>query len=194
MGTSLLTRLEAEVRRWGGHTNDLCRPFTTADLPLVEKFARQVVNYDLPKDNIFSVDFLYHLPLEYLIEAGNFTKINKYLDLSTCSRECELIKRPGGKIELINFGQFVEPAEVYARFKRKHLRPSTNHELSSFALAHPGIQRKYPIAGFGTIWLDPKGIERVPCLYGDAVDRVFDLRPIDCMWCGYWHFAGTHET
>ncbi len=60
------------------------------------------------------------------------------------------------------------------------VRPVTSPEFLALTKAYPDLQRKFPLVGLGSVWVDSYRIRRVLSAYEDSGKRSLDLD-----WDGY---------
>lgn len=135
--------------------------------------------------NIYPVTIDYGLSFEQMIKAGNYDWVNENIT-------SELFPFVGtGIVQLdayfVHFGKRIMSFEaVPIEIDEMELRPVTLPELLAFGAKYPELQRRFPIAGLGSI-SDIHGVRLMAYLDNDERGRLLRL-----VWFGGVCPAGYH--
>lgn len=202
---SLFTLLRDAVHGQGGTDLDIHVLATPEGQEMLEEVARiisekraaLVSNIDAVTEP-YSVTVDHSLTLGLAIDSGGFDRHNDLLDRLYWS---DFVRPDGSKYELPKFdpierdlllfsvsayfGTDYEPdgEEILAALDKLRLKPGGIAELLAFGKKHPDMQRKLPIAAFGSMWTDPQDDRiKVPVLWGSEGERRLGLPWRDGIW------------
>lgn len=135
----------------------------------------------------YSITVDYGLSLEQMIAVGHYNWVNPQIksEYFPVEDHGEVILEP----QLIPYAKGMSSKMVLTDIDQRGLRPGTLPELLAFGAKYPNLQRKYPIAGLGSIWLFLSGCCLVPCLcVADRKRRDLDLHWFDVIWVARCRF------
>jgi hypothetical protein len=133
----------------------------------------------------------YDISVEQAIEAGDFQAVHAEITSknfpSQRSGQAEL------DVVLVRFDHRMRSEDVIQELDKEGLRPAELPEFLAFAAKYPDVQRKFSVAGLGSVWRDRKNYRNVPCLYEASEGRYLDLHWWDDGWYSYTRFAAIHK-
>lgn len=188
-----------EVRELGGSDDDLRRLLT--EQPLRCQVAELLVVKRVGDKYVITVN--YGKQLKTLVVDGGYDWVNDYYEGQTWGDW----KEPDGetpaqfpsrrKLEtelvLVHLDRYAETSEVLAELDSRGLRPANVAELLAFGIAHPDIQREFPIIELGSIWVRPSGSRRVAYLWSRSDRRYLRLDWYDRQWDPDYRFLAVSK-
>ena len=187
----ILQSLLEKVRKRGYSDDEILEVANAQGENLLDKFADVMVAAARKPRDSYSVNVNYDLSVEEAISAGNFQAVNADINAKnfapTRSGQAAL------EIVLVRFENRMKSEEVLEELNKEGLRPVDLSEFLAFGAKYPDVQRKFSIAGLGSVWKDRKGYRNVPCLYEASEGRYLDLHWWDDAWYSYSRFAATRK-
>ena len=150
----------------------------------------------LAADLVFRVAVDCTMSLAEMIAAGRYDQVDSGITPERCPIQGE------GKVErelvLVHFGRVMTTDEPLAELDCRGLRPAKFEELLALGVAHPELQREFPIVAFGTSFVDGNGTRCFACLDGCDGERTLDLDygvliPPAHGWAGDFRFLAVRE-
>jgi hypothetical protein len=183
---SLLDR----VKKRGYSDDEILRVAAQGDT-LLDKFADVMAEAARKPRDVFPVKVNYDLSVEEAIKAGNYQAVHADITSnnfpSTRSGQADL------EIILVRYDRRMASEDVVRELDREGFRAAELPEFLAFGTTYPDVQRKFSVAGLGSVWRDRKGYRNVPCLYEASEGRYLDLHWWDDGWYTYTRFAATHK-
>jgi len=139
-----------------------------------------------PRD-LFPVTVNYDLAVEEAIRAGDYQAV--HADINAKNFPSTRSGQAAVEIVLVRFEHRMKSENVLQELDKEGLRPAALLELLAFGAKYPDMQRKFSVAGLGSVWQDRKGYRNVPCLYEASEGRYLDLHWWDDGWYSYTRFA-----
>lgn len=135
----------------------------------------------------FSLRVDYGRSIEDLVRAGRY-------DWAHVEISSELFSTPRAGVaevvvELVHFAERAESDAVLKALSSDGYRPADVVELLTLAVAHPDLQRNYPVVARGSMWIGTCGGHFVPCLRTGSKGRYVDLYWFGGVWDAYYRFA-----
>jgi len=187
----ILQSLLEKVRKRGYSDDEILRVATAQGDSLLDKFADVMADAARKPRDIFPVTVNYDLSLKEAINAGNYQAVHGDINAknfpSTRSGQAAL------EIVLVRYEHRMKSEEVLQELGKEGLRPAELPEFLAFGAKYPDMQRKFSVAGLGSVWRDRKGYRNVPCLYEASEGRYLDLHWWDDGWYSYTRFAALQK-
>jgi hypothetical protein len=148
---------------------------------LMEALAPPAVTKSL--GDIYRVTVDYTRSLAEMIAAGKYDWTNPDINEKNFP-----IVRPeqavDGVIEviLVHLNKVVSTADFLRYCEENSLRPGTLPELLALAVAHPELQRQFPIVALGSVWASRDGGRYSPDLYDWDGRRELNLDERGAVW------------
>lgn len=198
MAARMWQKFEEAIERNHGLTEDLQLLAQTEGDNLIDSLAKQLVTVGAMQRNAYVVLVNYDLPHQKQIETGKFDWITNYDNKLIRKNSTEhLVPVPNGEIEqrltLLHLDRYAKTKEVLAEMEKLNLRPTSSHETLAFAAAHPDVQRKFPLIGLGSVWVDSDGyrVSLYLCRFSDKRD--LGLRLYGREWRDRCHFLAIRK-
>ena len=189
--SSILQSLLEKVKKRGYSEDEILRVAAAQGDGLLEKFADVMAEAARKPHDLFPVTVNYDLSVEAAIEAGNFQAV--HADISSKNFPSQRSGQANLELVLVRFEHRMRSEDVILELEIEGLRAAALPEFLAFGAKYPDIQRKFSIAGLGSVWPDRKGYRNVPCLYEASEGRYLDLHWWDDGWYSYTRFAAIHE-
>ncbi|MBZ5630257.1 MAG: hypothetical protein LAO06_15465 [Acidobacteriia bacterium] len=186
----ILQSLLARVKKRGYSDDEILRVAAQGDT-LLDKFADVMAEAARKPRDVFPVTVNYDLSLEEAIKAGEYQAV--HTEITAANFPSTRIGQADVEIVLIRFDRRMASEDVVRELDREGLRAAELPEFLAFGAAYPDVQRKFSVAGLGSVWRDRKGYRNVPCLYEASEGRYLDLHWWDDGWYTYTRFAATHK-
>jgi len=187
----VLQSLFERVKKRGYSDDEILRVATAQGDSLLDKFADVMAAAARKPHDAFPVTVNYDLSVQEAIEAGKYQAVHADINAknfpSTRSGQAAL------EIVLVRFEQRMKSEDVLQELDKEGLRAAELPEFLAFGAKYPDVQRKFSIAGLGSVWRDRKGYRNVPCLYEASEGRYLDLHWWDDAWYSYSRFAATRK-
>ena len=187
----ILQSLLEKVRKRGYSDDEILQVATAQGDSLLDKFADVMAAAARKPHDTFPVTVNYDLSVEEAIAAGNYQAVNAEINAknfpSTQSGQAAL------EVVLVRFENRMKSEDVLQELDKDGLRAAELPELLVFGAKYPDVQRKFSIAGLGSVWQDRKHYRNVPCLYEASEGRYLDLHWWDDGWYSYTRFAAVHK-
>ena len=187
----ILQSLIEKVRKRGYSDDEILRVADTQGDKLLDKFADIMADAARKPRDTFPVTVNYDLSLEEAIAAGNYQAVHQDINArnfpSTRNGQAAL------NIVLVRFEHRMRSEDVLQELEKEGLRAAELPEFLAFGAKYPDVQRKFSIAGLGSVWQDRKGYRNVPCLYEASEGRYLDLHWWDDGWYSYTRFAALQK-
>jgi len=180
-----------KVRKRGYSDDEIMRVASTQGDQLLDKFANVIADAARKPHESFPVHVNYDLSVAEAIDAGNFQAVNASINSANFPW-----KRTGQadlEVFLVKFERRMSSPDVVRELGLENLRPVELPELLAFAEKYPDIQRKFSIAGLGSVWKDRKGYGNVPVLFEASEGRYLDLHWWEDGWYSYSRFAAVRN-
>jgi hypothetical protein len=188
---AILQSLLERVKKRGYSDDDILRVANAQGDSLLDKFADVMVEAASKRRDIFPVTVNYDLSVEEAIQAGDYQAVHTEITgknfPSARSGHADL------DIVLVRFDRRMASEDVVRKLDEEGLRAAELPEFLAFGATYPNVQRKFSVAGLGSVWRDRKGYRNVPCLYEASEGRYLDLHWWDDGWYSYTRFAATHK-
>jgi len=185
----ILQSLIEKVRKRGYSDEEILRVASAQGDTLLDKFADVMAEAARKPRDTFPVTVNYDLSVAEAIGAGNYQAVHQDINArnfpSTRSGQVAL------DIVLVRFEHRMKSEDVLQELDKEGLRPAELPELLAFGAKYPDVQRKFSVAGLGSVWQDRKGYRSVPCLYEASEGRYLDLHWWDDGWYSYTRFVAT---
>jgi len=187
----ILQSLLERVKKRGYSDDEILRVAAAQGDSLLDKFADVMAAAARKPHDTFPVTVNYGLSVEEAISAGQYQAVHGEINSknfpSARSGQAEL------EIVLVRFEHRMKSEDVLQELDKEDLRAAELPEFLAFGAKYPDVQRKFSIAGLGSVWKDRKGYRNVPCLYEASEGRYLDLHWWDDGWYSYTRFAATHK-
>jgi len=187
----ILQSLLEKVRKRGYSDDEILRVADAQGDKLLDKFADVMAEAARKPRDTFPVTVNYDLSVEEAIGAGNYQAVHGDISAknfpSTRSGQAEL------EIVLVRFEHRMRSEDVLQELDKEGLRAAELSEFLAFGATYPDVQRKFSVAGLGSVWRDRKGYRNVPCLYEASEGRYLDLHWWDDGWYSYTRFAALQK-
>jgi hypothetical protein len=188
--SAILQSLLEKVKKRGYSDDEILRVAAQGDT-LLDKFADVMAEAARKPRDVFPVTVNYDLSVEEAIKAGDYQAVHSEITAmnfpSTRSGQADV------EIVLIRYDRRMASEDVVRELDREGLRAAELPEFLAFGATYPDVQRKFSVAGLGSVWQDRKGYRNVPCLYEASEGRYLDLHWWDDGWYTYTRFAATHK-
>jgi hypothetical protein len=188
---AILQSLLERVKKRGYSDDDILRVATAQGDSLLDKFADVMAEAARKPRDVFPVAVNYDLSVEEAIQGGDYQAVHADITgknfPSTRRGQTEL------EIVLVRFDRRMASEDVVRELDEEGLRPAELPEFLAFGAKYPDVQRKFSVAGLGSVWRDRKGYRSVPCLYEASEGRYLDLHWWDDGWYSYTRFAATRK-
>jgi hypothetical protein len=188
--SAILQSLLDRVKKRGYSEDEILRVAAQGDA-LLDKFADVMAEAARKPRDVFPVKVNYDLSVEEAIKAGNYQAVHDDITSnnfpSTRSGQADL------EIILVRYDRRMASEDVVRELDREGFRAAELLEFLAFGATYPDVQRKFSVAGLGSVWRDRKGYRNVPCLYEASEGRYLDLHWWDDGWYTYTRFAATHK-
>jgi len=187
----ILQSLIEKVRKRGYSDDEILRVADTQGDKLLDKFADIMADAARKPRDTFPVTVNYDLSPEEAIAAGDYQAVHQDINArnfpSTRNGQAAL------DIVLVRFEHRMRSEDVLQELEKEGLRAAEWPEFLAFGAKYPDVQRKFSIAGLGSVWQDRKGYRNVPCLYEASEGRYLDLHWWDDGWYSYTRFAALQK-
>jgi hypothetical protein len=187
----ILQSLLEKVKKRGYTDDEILRVASTQGDSLLDKFADVMAEAARKPHDIFPVTVNYDLSVEEAIAAGDYQAVNA--DITSKNFLSERKGQAEVNVVLVRFEHRMKSEDVVQELEKEGLRPAELPEFLAFGARYPDVQRKFSVAGLGSVWQDRKGYRNVPCLYEASEGRYLDLHWWDDGWYSYTRFAATHK-
>ena len=189
--SAILRSLLEKVKKRGYSEDEILRVAAAQGDGLLEKFADVMAEAARKPRDLFPVAVNYDLPVEQAIDAGSYQAVHAEITSknfpSARSGQAQL------DIVLVRFEHRMRSEDVVQELDKEGLRPAELPEFLAFGAKYPDVQRKFSVAGLGSVWQDRKGYRNVPCLYEASEGRYLDLHWWEDGWYSYTRFAAIHK-
>jgi hypothetical protein len=189
--SSILRSLLEKVKKRGYSEDEILRVAAAQGDGLLEKFADVMAEAARKPRDLFPVAVNYDLSVEEAIAAGDYQAVHAEITSknfpSTRSGQVAL------DVVLVRFEHRMRSEDVISELDKEGLRAAELPEFLAFGAKYPDVQRKFSVAGLGSVWQDRKGYRNVPCLYEASEGRYLDLHWWDDGWYSYTRFAAIHK-
>jgi len=188
--SAILQSLLEKVRKRGYSDDEILRVAAQGDT-LLDKFADVMAEAARKPRDVFPVTVNYDLSAEEAIKAGDYQAV--HTDITSTNFPSTRRGQSDMEIVLIRFDRRMTSENVVRELEAEGLRAAELPEFLAFGARYPDVQRKFSVAGLGSVWQDRKGYRNVPCLYEASEGRYLDLHWWDDGWYSYTRFAATHK-
>ena len=164
---------------------------------IVDVIAEHAKQMDLPPPeqasaaDVFKVTVDYEMTVEEAVRKGAYDHSNG--DITTKHFPLTRKGRTEVEVKLFHFNRKMTSEEVLAEMDKAGYRAAETHELLALGEKYPEEQRKYPIAGLGSVWLGWRDGFRVVCLDENDNEREVPLYWFEAYWTERWRFAGVRK-
>jgi hypothetical protein len=183
----LLQSLLERAKKRGCSDDDILRVATAQGDSLLDKFADVMVKAASKQRDIFPVGVNYDLSVEDAIQAGDCQAVHS--EINAGNFPCTRSGQSAVEVVLVRFEHRMRSEDVLHEFDKEGLRPAELPEFLAFGAKYPDVQRKFSVAGLGSVWRDRRGYRNVPCLYEASEGRYLDLHWWDDAWYSHTRFA-----
>ena len=187
----ILQSLLEKVRKRGYSDDEILRVASAQGDNLLDKFADVMAAAARKPHDTFPVTVNYELCVEDAIRAGNYQAV--HADINGKNFPSTRKGQADVAIVLVRFDHRMKSEDVLKELERDGLRAAELPEFLAFGAKYPDVQRKFSVAGLGSVWQDRKGYRNVPCLYEASEGRYLDLHWWDDGWYSYTRFAATRK-
>jgi hypothetical protein len=187
----ILQSLLEKVRKRGYSDDEILRVATAQGDSLLDKFADVMAEAARKPRDTFPVTVNYDLSVEEAIQAGNYQAVHS--DINARNFPSTRSGQAAMEVVLVRFENRMRSEDVLREFDKEGLRAAELPEFLAFGAKYPDVQRKFSVAGLGSVWGDRKGYRNVPCLYEASEGRYLDLHWWDDGWYSYTRFAALHK-
>lgn len=193
MAASVWQKFEDAVERNHGLTEDLHLLAQPEGDAIIDNVAKQLVMVGAMQRNAYVVPVNYDLAHEAHIEEAKFDWITDYDGKLIRKNPREhLYPVPTGIVEqritLVHLNRYPKRKEIIAEMDTLNVRPVLSPEFLALTKAHPDLQRKFPLVGLGSVWVDSRGYRRVLYAYERSDERHLDLIWAGSEWVEYCRF------
>jgi hypothetical protein len=189
--SAILESLLDKVRKKGFSEDEILRVAATEGDRLLEKFADVVAEAARKPREVFPVTVDYDLPVDEASRAGDYQAVNA--DITGKNFSWTRTGKAEVEIVLVRFDHRMSSLDVISELDQEGLRAADLPEFLAFGAMYPEVQRKFSVAGLGSVWKDKKGYLNVPCLYTASEGRYLDLHWWDDGWYSYTRFAALRK-
>ena len=183
----ILQSLLEKVKKRGYSDEEILQVANAQGDSLLDKFADVMVAAARKPHDTFPVTVNYDLPVEEAIAAGNYQAVNA--DINAKNFPSARSGQAALEIVLVRFENRMNSEDVLQELDKEGLRAAELPEFLAFGAKYPDVQRRFSVAGLGSVWRDRKGYRSVPCLYEASEGRYLDLHWWDDGWYSYTRFA-----
>jgi len=187
----ILQSLLEKVRKRGYSDDEILRVADAQGDKLLDKFADVMAEAARKPRDTFPVTVNYDLSLEEAIGAGNYQAVHQ--DINARNFPSTRTGQAALDIVLVRFEHRMRSEDVLQELEKEGLRAAELAEFLAFGAKYPDVQRKFSVAGLGSVWQDRKGYRNVPCLYEASEGRYLDLHWWDDGWYSYTRFAALQK-
>jgi hypothetical protein len=188
--SAILQSLIDKVKKRGYSEDEILRVAAQGDT-LLDKFADVMAEAARKPRDVFPVTVNYDLPVEEAIKAGDYQAV--HAEILSLNFPSARTGQTDMEIVLIRFDRRMASEDVVRELDAEGLRAAELPEFLAFGAKYPDVQRKFSVAGLGSVWKDRKGYRNVPCLYEASEGRYLDLHWWDDGWYTYTRFAATRK-
>lgn len=173
MSATLWQKFEESIKRNNGVPDDLHFLATSAGDQYIDEVARRLVTIGAMQRNAFVVPVNYDLAHDAQIEKAQFDWVTDYDGKLIRNDPTEhLYPLPTGVVEqrivLVHLNRRAERPEIIAEMDKLNVRPTVSPEFLALTKAYPDLQRKFPLVGLGSVWVDSHRCRHVLCAYGHS--------------------------
>jgi hypothetical protein len=187
----ILQSLLERVRKRGYSDDEILRVASAQGDSLLDKFADVMAEAARKPRDTFPVTVNYDLSVEEAIDAGNYQAVHS--DINAKNFPSTRRGQAALEIVLVRFEHRMRSEDVLQELNKDGLRAAELSEFLAFGAKYPDVQRRFSVAGLGSVWRDRKGYRNVPCLYEASEGRYLDLHWWDDGWYSYTRFAAIHK-
>ena len=140
---------------------------------------------------VYSLSIDYEMSVDEAKKRGNYDWVNNNI-----TQENFPTKRKGKaeiEIKLFHFNRYISSEDVIKEMDNAGYRPAELHELLVLGEKYPDLQREFPIAALGSVWLAPDGNRDVPFLNRLGSKRILNLSWLELDWNGRWRFVALRK-
>lgn len=193
MAASVWQKFEEAVERNHGLIEDLHLLAQPEGDTIIDNVAKQLVMVGAMQRNAYVVPVNYNLAYEAQIEEATFDWVTDYDRKLIRKNPTEhLYPVPTGTIEqritLVHLNRKAKRPEIIAEMDTLNVRPVLSPEFLALTKAHPDLQRKFPLVGLGSVWVDSDRRRVVLFACGSSDGRSLDLDWGDGVWDEYCRF------
>jgi hypothetical protein len=187
----ILQSLLEKVKKRGYSEDEILRVAAAQGDRLLDKFADVMAEAARKPREVFPVVVNYDLSVEEAIRAGDYQAVNA--DITDENFSWTRRGQADLEIILVRFDHRMTSPDVIRELEEEGLRAAELPEFLAFGATYPDVQRKFSVAGLGSVWRDRKGYRNVPCLYTASEGRYLDLHWWDDGWYSYSRFAAIRK-
>lgn len=189
--SAILRSLLEKVKKRGYSEDEILRVAAAQGDGLLEKFADVMAEAARKPRDVFPVVVNYDLSVEEAINLGHYQAV--HTDITSKNFPSARSGQAALEVVLVRFEHRMRSEDVVQELEKEGLRPADLPEFLAFGAKYPDVQRKFSVAGLGSVWKDRKGYRSVPCLYEASEGRYLDLHWWDDGWYSYTRFAAIHK-
>jgi hypothetical protein len=183
----LLQSLLEKVKERGCSNDDILRVAAAQGDNLLERFADVMVAAASKQRETFPVAVNYDLSVEDAIQVGDCQAV--HCEINARNFPCTRSGQAALEVVLVRFEHRMRSEEVLHELDKEGLRAAELPEFLAFGAKYPDVQRKFSVAGLGSVWRDRRGYRNVPCLYEASEGRYLDLHWWDDAWYSHTRFV-----
>ncbi len=194
----IVASLMVAVEKAGGSYDDVRELAEPAGQPLIERFARMIVEIKQGTSNLFKMMMVWSISLQDLIAAGKYDHVDEDITGDRFPFPPPRNLKKELLMELVELPMDGDIEDIVASLKERGLRPATIWELLAFGIVYPDKQREFRIAALGSVCEDSNNNNResdryFPVLGGGVSERTLDLYVDDCCWETDMRFLAVHD-
>lgn len=180
MAASVWQKFEDAVERNHGLTEDLHLLAQPEGDSIINNVAKQLVMVGAMQRNAYVVSVNYDLAHDAQIEEAKFDWVTDYDGNLIRKNPTEhLYPVPTGIVEqritLVHLGRDAKQPEIIAEMDKLNVRPVLSPEFLALTKAHPDLQRKFPLVGLGSVWVDSGRYRNVLYAYEYSDERRLNM-------------------
>lgn len=128
-----------------------------------------------------------------MLAAGKYYRVDDNITQKNFPVDPARFTTEGCKV--FHFNKVMTTAEVVAAIRKEGYEPDGLEKLLAYGAENPEEQRKYPIVGLGSSWVNPGGDRDVPVLYENDRERYVSLLWVDpsFQWSAHCRFLASRK-
>lgn len=193
MSATLWQKFEESVVRNNGVPEDLHVLATPEGDPYIDELTKRLVTIGAMQRNAYVVRVNYDLAHDAQIEEAKFDWVTPYDGNLVRKNPAEhRYPVPTGQTEqritLVHLDRRAKRPEIIAEMGKLNVRPTVSPEFLALTKAYPDLQRKFPLVGLGSVWVDSNRNRHVLYAYEYSNERNLNLNWDDLAWDGDCRF------
>jgi len=176
---------------WGVTREDLT--FLRKSRTLAKKIAEMIMSSKQKVRETYKVVVDYGLSLAEMIKSGNYHWFNDNITAKNFPLEGN--GKQEAELVMVHLNRDATTKEVLEYLKEQGLEPAKIEHLLAFGTSYPDVQREFPIAGLGSVWVDADGDRSYPWLDCNDSQRELSLdwNDGDFPWDDSWRFLALRK-